>query len=44
MASINHTAEGNTITYTLLVVFTVNPSSDEHLRDTQAIPHEAASW
>ena len=33
-----------TITYALLVVFTVNAHSDEHLQDTQKIRDEAASW
>jgi hypothetical protein len=33
-----------TITYALLVVFTVDPRSDEHLQDTQMIRDEAASW
>lgn len=31
-------------TYTLLVVFTVDDSSHENLRDQQAIRDEAASW
>ena len=33
-----------TITYSLLVVFTVGNDSDEHLQDQQAIRDEAASW
>ena len=33
-----------TITYSLLVVFTVEPRSDEHLQDHQAIRDEARSW
>jgi len=33
-----------TVTYTLLVIFTVDPSTDEHLQDTQAIRDEAESW
>ena len=33
-----------TITYTLLVVFTVDKHSDEHLQDQQAIRDEAESW
>lgn len=31
-------------TYTLLVVFTVDGASHEHLHDQQAIRDEAASW
>ena len=33
-----------TVTYTLLVIFTVDPRTDEHLQDTQAIRDEAESW
>jgi hypothetical protein len=33
-----------TTTYALLVVFTVDARSDEHLQDTQMIRDEAASW
>ena len=44
MASIIETAENNAGTYTLLVVFTVDSHSDEHLRDTASIRDEAASW
>jgi hypothetical protein len=44
MATINQTTENNTITYALLVVFTVDAGSDEHLQDTQMIRDEAASW
>jgi len=32
------------VTYTLLVIFSVNPCSDEHLQDQQAIRDEAESW
>ena len=32
------------VTYTLLVIFTVNPCSDEHLQDQQAIRDETESW
>ena len=32
------------ITYTLLVVFTVDQHSDEQLHDQQGIRDEAASW
>ena len=34
--TLNH-AENQTTTYTMLVIFTVHPSSDEHLQDGQAI-------
>ena len=33
-----------TVTYTLLVIFTVDPRTDEHLQDAQAIRDEAESW
>jgi hypothetical protein len=36
--------ENQTITYTLLVIFTVDQNADEHLQDQQAIRDEAASW
>jgi hypothetical protein len=32
------------VTYSLLVVFTVDESADDHLHDQQAIRDEAASW
>jgi len=32
------------VTYTLLVIFTVDPDADEHLQDQQAIRDEAESW
>ena len=32
------------VTYTLLVIFTVDPCADAHLRDQQAIRNEAESW
>ena len=32
------------VTYSLLVIFTVDPSTDEHLHDQQAIRDEAESW
>ena len=37
MATINQTTENTTITYALLVVFTVDRTTDEHLQDTQMI-------
>jgi hypothetical protein len=36
--------QDQTITYALLVVFTVDARSDEHLQDQQAIRDEATSW
>ncbi len=44
MASINQTAENTPITYTLLVVFTVDHTTHENLQHTQMIRDEAASW
>ena len=38
------TTPNQPVTYTLLVIFTVDPSTDEHLRDQQAIRDEAESW
>ena len=38
------TNRNEAITYTLLVIFTVDPRSDEHLQDQQGIRDEAASW
>ena len=32
------------VTYTLLVIFTVDPGADEHLQGQQAIRDEAESW
>ena len=32
------------VTYALLVIFTVAPSTDEHLQHQQAIRDEAESW
>jgi hypothetical protein len=36
--------ENKTTTYTMLVIFTVDPNSDENLQDQQAIRQEAQSW
>ena len=44
MATTATTAKNPTITYAMLVIFTVDARSDEHLKDTQAIRDEAASW
>ena len=38
------TTPNQTVTYALLVIFTVDANSDEHLHDQQAIRDEAASW
>ena len=32
------------VTYTLLVIFTVDPSTGEHLQDQQSIRDEAKTW
>ena len=32
------------VTYTLLVIFTVDPCTDEHLQDQQSIRDETESW
>ena len=32
------------VTYTLLVIFTVAPGSDEHLQDQETIRDEAKTW
>jgi len=44
MATTATIATNQPVTYTLLVIFTVDPSSDEHLHDQQAIRDEAESW
>ena len=41
MATTAQTAANETITYAMLVIFTVTPSRDEHLQDGQAIRDEA---
>ena len=41
--AINST-DSKPITYTMLVIFTVNPESHENLQDQQAIRDEATSW
>ena len=32
------------VTYTLLVIFTMDPCTDEHLQNQQAMSDEAESW
>ena len=44
MAMTATTAPNQPVTYVLLVIFTVDPSADEHLLDQQAIRDEAESW
>jgi hypothetical protein len=44
MATTPTTTQNKTITYAMLVVFTVDARSDEHLQDVQAICDEAKSW
>lgn len=44
MATTPTTTENPTVTYALLVIFTVDANSDEHVQDQQSIRDEAASW
>jgi hypothetical protein len=44
MATTVTTTAAEPITYTLLVMFTVDPSSGERLQDQQAIRDEAHGW
>jgi hypothetical protein len=44
LAMTTTTTPNQPATYTLLVIFTVDPCSDEHLQDPQAIRDEAESW
>jgi hypothetical protein len=44
MATTLQNAETKTTTYTMLVIFTVHPESDQNLYDQQAIRAEAQSW
>ncbi len=44
MATTTSTSPNQPVTYSLLVIFTVDPSTDEHLHDQQAIRDEAESW
>ena len=44
MATTQTNTENPTVTYAMLVIFTVDAGSDEHLQDVQAIRDEAASW
>ena len=44
MATTATATQNQPVTYTLLVVFTVDPCAGEHLQDQQAIRDEAARW
>lgn len=44
MATTLQNTETKTTTYTMLVIFTVHPDSEENLHDQQAIRDEARSW
>jgi len=44
MAKTPSNTENKTLTYAMLVVFTVSPNSDEHLHDQLAIRGEVQSW
>ena len=44
MATTATTTPNQPVTYALLVIFTVDPCTDEHLHDQQAIRDEAESW
>ena len=44
MATTSTTTPNQPVTYSLLVIFNVDPSTDEHLHDQQAIRDEAENW
>ena len=44
MATTVTTTANQPITYTLLVIFTIDPSTGERLQDQQAIRDEAHGW
>ncbi len=44
MATTANNTENKSVTYAMLVIFTVDARSDAHLQDTQAIRDEAESW
>ena len=44
MATTATTTPNQPVTYALLVIFTVDPRTHEHLQDQQAIRDEAESW
>ena len=44
MALTATTTPNQPVTYTLLVIFTVDPRTGEHLQDEQSIRDEAESW
>lgn len=44
MAATPTTTANPPVTYALLIVFTVDPRTDEHLQDQQAIRDQASRW
>ncbi len=44
MATTANNTENKPVTYAMLVIFTVDAGTDEHLKDVQAIRDEATSW
>ena len=44
MATTATTPPNQPVTYSLLVIFTVDPSTHENLQDQQSIRDEAESW
>ena len=44
MATTATTTSNQPVTYSLLVIFTVDPSTAENLQDQQSIRDEAESW
>ena len=44
MAMTATTTPNPPVTYTLLVIFTMDPGSDAHLQDQQSIRDETESW
>jgi len=44
MATTLNNADTKTVTYAMLVIFTVHPDSHENLQDQQAMRDEARSW
>ena len=44
MATTATTTPNPPVSYTLLVIFTVDPCTDAHLHDQQTIRDEAESW
>ena len=44
MSTTATTTPNEPVTYTLLVIFTVDPRTHEHLQDQQAIRNETRGW